>query len=273
MTETARRHQHAAADPSRRRRPAPRVRHRATVVRRPLARDSSRRSAPSSPGCGDAPGGDGPAVRLEMLRVGYADGGSETYLLTTTYSELEIDGHENALVGPVPGRGRWRPALRLRRRSRAGGRVAADPADRDRHVRRRDDRAPGRGDRRHRSPAGPLRRAVEHLDRVRQRPAQAVPPDPAGPQPRRHRPRGLRPRRAHGGAGAARLGRRAPGPTPTASTPATWRWPPGSCPRPPTAGRRPRPACATCSPRATCTPTRSAATWPPRCTGWVRPPG
>jgi maltokinase len=47
----------------------------------------------------DPPGGSGPAVRLEMLRLGYADGGSETYLLTTTYSALEIDGHENALVG------------------------------------------------------------------------------------------------------------------------------------------------------------------------------
>jgi maltokinase len=51
------------------------------------------------PWLGDAPGGEGPAVRLEMLRVAYADGGEETYLLTTTYSELEIPGHENALVG------------------------------------------------------------------------------------------------------------------------------------------------------------------------------
>jgi maltokinase len=56
----------------------------------------------AQPWLGDAPGGDGPAVRLEMLRVGYADGGAETYLLTTTYSELEIDGHENALVGRFP---------------------------------------------------------------------------------------------------------------------------------------------------------------------------
>jgi maltokinase len=50
----------------------------------------------------DAPGGSTPAVRLETLRIGYADGGSETYLLVTTYSELEIDGHENSLVGRFP---------------------------------------------------------------------------------------------------------------------------------------------------------------------------
>ena len=219
---------------------------------------------PTSPRTASCSTSGDPVLSVHRVRVTYADGAPETYLLPLSWRDHPAETSSTLRRRRAR---RRRRELRLRRAARPGrhravavhlvdattvGAAALPPGPASPYIPEGLPGASCRGEQSNTS-LGVRRRGDP----------QGLPPAAAGAQPRHRDPRRARPpqatrtspRRSAASRSTTRDRRRADHgrrccrrSCPTPATAGSWRWP----------------ACATCTPRPTCTPTRSAATSPAR---------